>query len=169
MNKISKELRKIAKLLISNIEVDPTQHRLQQLNQWIKSHFRYQATINLNKLNCKHVINKLKQKKIYNSYYGVYINNNINDDIEFKKTFVIPYNDKIPYDVKINENNLYTGITLENKEIVFSFQLTLKSKDWYPLFRSCKELTYDDNGKFDKKSFDKLKESLEKCFEELEI
>jgi len=57
----------------------------------------------------------------------------------------------------------------KRERMIFYFKLTLKAEDWYPLFRSCKELTYDDKGKFDKESFDKLKKSLEKCFEELKI
>ena len=172
--KVAEQLIKLAKSLVADIEVDPTQHKLQELNEWIKRLFRDQANQNLFKLIkdkqiIRYIEQNIEQKQVMSNFWGVELTKNPNDDIIFRKTFVIKLNDKIPADVKIKSNNLYTGITTNRKENVISFILTLKAKDWYPLFRSCKELTYDDKGKFDKESFDKLKKSLEKCFEELKI
>ena len=156
----------------SDIQVDQTQHSLLQLNEWIKRLFRDQANQNLFKLiKDKQIIRYIKQnieqKQIMSNFWGVELTNNPNDDIIFRKTFVIKLNNKIPTDVKIKSNNLYTGITTDRKENVISFILTLKAEDWYPLFRSCIELNYDEKGRFDSTSLKKLQSSLDRCFDEL--
>ena len=172
--KIAKELVKLAKSLIAvNVEVDPSEHTLQELKEWIKYQFERKAYENLHKLSCKDAIGNLKQVTRQPSN-RVHISGDPDAYIIFNKIFSMPYDGKMPQNVEIEEKGLSTYVKLDHyakdKTLLFEFYFVLKGKDWYPLFRSCKkELTYDDMGLFDKKSLDKIKKSLEECWEELEI
>ena len=177
MNKISKQLIKIAKLIQAEVQVDQTEHRIDQLCQWIKNGFKDKLYKVLNKLGLdvkeiNQFVKNAQYKKIYNSWDGVYYLDGIND-IEFRKTFVIPFKMELKDIVQktAQDKNIFVQVTNNrDKQLFFSFKLTLVAKDWYPLFRSCKEFNYDEKtGVLDKDSLKELQSKLKSCFNDLKF
>ena len=169
MNVISKQLFKIAQLLKADADVDSTEHNMNELCLWIKKALN---KLGLDNNEIKEIIKTAEYKKVYTHWDGVLFVNN-KDNIEFRKSFVVPFKQEF---VKIiektaEEKNLFVEVTNKaDKEIIFSFKLTLDAEHWYPLFRSCKEFSYDENnGLLDDNSLKELEKSLQKCFNELTL
>lgn len=171
MDVVIKQLRRIAKLAIADVDVDPTRHTLDQLNEWIKRGFRDRAIAALHELEIdKH---GMKQSRVLASWDGAFLLDK-REGWLLRTTFLLPEETDMS---KFNANStIYEedGLRVDYQvnarhQNYLLFRLNLEPDVWDPLFRSCEGIKYDENGSFDRESIDKIKKSLQKCVGELKI
>lgn len=156
--KVAKELIKLAKSLVAkDVEVDQTEHSIDQIWTWIfqNAHETFEKFLNEAKLKA--------QDFRYNEGYSVY---NLYDfkkdkfDIQIvmsaKKDVDVPQTKEI----KIRNFTCFGGQAVEIKG-------ELKTNEWLPLWRSCKDVTYDEEtGDLDNDSIKKIEDSMEKVLKQ---